>query len=115
MKEMNDGMMKDEGGMARGGGSQRAAVGSVRLAERKAAGQAGPGLRCAAARRTYAAYGRVFGVERAGRSRMFWGVGRSCRARPMFLDKMGCRATREAMQEALDAWAARQGLRPLES
>jgi hypothetical protein len=115
MKEMNDGMMKDEGGMARGGGSQRAAVGSVRLAERKAAGQAGPGLRCAAARRTYAAYGRVFGVERAGRSRMFWGVGRGRGARAMFLDKLGCRATREAMQEALDAWAARQGLRPLES
>jgi len=65
--------------------------------------------------RTYAAYGRVFGVERAGRSRMFWGVGRGRGARAMFLDKLGCRATREAMQEALDAWAARQGLRPLES
>ena len=65
--------------------------------------------------RTYAAYGRVFGVERAGRSRMFWGVGRAPAMQTMFLDRLGCRATRGEMQEALDAWAARQGLRPMGS
>jgi len=78
------------------------------------AGQAELGLRCAAARRTYGAYGRVFRVERAGRSRMFWAVGRARGARAVFLDRLGPRRTRAEMQWALDAWAARLGLRPLE-
>ncbi|HRR33983.1 MAG TPA: hypothetical protein P5026_07795 [Kiritimatiellia bacterium] len=64
--------------------------------------------------RSYAAYGRVFKVARAGRSRMYWAVGKARGARAMFLDKLGCRATRSEMQEALDAWAARRGLKPLE-
>ena len=68
-------------------------------------------MSAAAAR--YADYGRLFRVERAGRSRLFWGVGRARGARAMFLDKLGPRETREAMQAALDAWAARRGLRAL--
>jgi hypothetical protein len=44
---------------------------------------------------------------------MFWAVGRARGLRASFLDKLGPRATREAMQEALDGWAARRGLRPV--
>ena len=65
-----------------------------------------------AAARAYASYGRVYRVERAGAARMFWAVGRARGLRASFLDKLGPRATREAMQEALDGWAARLCLRP---
>ena len=65
------------------------------------------------AARAYACYGRVYRVERAGAARMFWAVGRARGLRASFLDKLGPRATREAMQEALDGWAARRGLRPV--
>ena len=65
------------------------------------------------AARAYASYGRVYRVERAGAARMFWAVGRARGLRASFLDKLGPRATREAMQEALDGWAARRGLRPV--
>jgi len=61
----------------------------------------------------YACYGRIYRVERAGASGMWWGAGRARGERASFLDKLGPRATREAMQEALDGWAARRGLRPL--
>jgi hypothetical protein len=54
----------------------------------------------------------VYRVEKAGAAGYFWGVGRARGQRASFLDKLGPRATREAMQEALDAWAARRGLRP---
>ena len=64
------------------------------------------------AARAYPCYGRVYRVERAGAARMFWAVGRARGLRASFLDKLGPRATREAMQEALDGWAARRGLRP---
>ncbi len=64
------------------------------------------------AARAYASYGRVYRVEKAGAAGYFWGVGRARGQRASFLDKLGPRATREAMQEALDAWAARRGLRP---
>lgn len=62
--------------------------------------------------RAYACYGRVYRAERAGRSGMWWGVGRARGRGPAYLDKLGPRATREAMQEALDGWAARLCLRP---
>ena len=65
-----------------------------------------------AAARAYACYGRVYRVERAGAARMFWAVGRARGLRASFLDRLGPRGTREQMQEALDAWAARRGLRP---
>lgn len=66
-----------------------------------------------AAARAYACYGRVYRVERAGAAGMWWGVGRARGLRAAFLDRIGPRASREAMQEALDAWAARRGLRPV--
>ena len=65
-----------------------------------------------AAARAYACYGRVYRVERAGAARMFWAVGRARGLRASFLDRLGPRGTREQMQEALDAWAARRRLRP---
>ncbi len=65
-----------------------------------------------AAARAYACYGRVYRVERAGADRMFWAVGRARGLRASFLDRLGPRQSREQMQEALDAWAARRGLRP---
>jgi len=64
------------------------------------------------AARAYASYGRVYRVERAGADRMFWAVGRARGLRASFLDRLGPRQSREQMQEALDAWAARRGLRP---
>ena len=65
--------------------------------------------------RTYACYGRVYRVERAGAARMFWAVGRARGLRASFLDRLGPRQSREQMQAALDAWAARRGLRPMGS
>ena len=53
------------------------------------------------------------GVEKAGAARMFWAVGRARGLRASFLDRLGPRQSREQMQEALDAWAARRGLRPV--
>ena len=67
----------------------------------------------AVAARAYASYGRVYRVERAGADRMFWAVGRARGLRAAFLDRLGPRQSREQMQEALDAWAARRGLRPV--
>ena len=66
-----------------------------------------------AAARAYASYGRVYRVERAGAARMFWAVGRARGLRASFLDRLGPRGSRDDMQEALDAWAARRGLRPV--
>lgn len=63
--------------------------------------------------RAYASYGRVWRVERAGASRLWWGVGRARGRNAAFLDKLGPRSTREAMQAALDAWAVRGGMRPV--
>ena len=65
------------------------------------------------AARAYPCYGRVYRVEKAGAAGMFWAVGRARGLRAAFLDRLGPRASREAMQGALDAWAARRGLRPV--
>ena len=65
------------------------------------------------AARAYPCYGRVYRVEKAGAAGMWWGVGRARGLRASFLDRLGPRDSREAMQEALDGWAARRGLRPL--
>lgn len=60
---------------------------------------------------TYAAYGRVFRVEEAGKAGTFWAAGRA-RGRPVaYLDKLGPRATRVEMQAALDRWAERHASR----
>lgn len=64
------------------------------------------------AARAYAAHGRIYRVERAGAAGMWWGVGRARGLRASFLDRLGPRGSRDDMQEALDAWAARRGLRP---
>ena len=65
------------------------------------------------AARAYPSYGRIYRVEKAGAAGMWWGVGRARGLRAAFLDRLGPRDSREAMQEALDAWAARRGLRPV--
>ncbi len=67
------------------------------------------------AARAYAAHGRIYRVERAGAAGMWWGVGRARGLRAAFLDRLGPRQSREQMQAALDAWAARRGLRPVGS
>lgn len=61
----------------------------------------------------YACYGRVYRVERSAMGGMFWAAGRARGLRAAFLDKLGPRMTRDEMQAALDAWAARRGLAPL--
>lgn len=67
--------------------------------------------------RAYAGFGgRVFRVARAGRTRLWWAVGRGGRGvREMFLDKLGPRPRREEMQEALDGMAVRLGWKAVEA
>lgn len=62
---------------------------------------------------TFACYGRVYRVEKAGCNGMYWAVGRARGMRVSYLDRLGPRHTREAMQDALNAWALRRGLQPL--
>lgn len=60
--------------------------------------------------RAYAGFGgRVFRVARAGKTGLWWAVGSKRGLRKAFLDKLGPRSDREAMQKALDATAARYG------
>ena len=59
--------------------------------------------------RAWAAYGRVYRVEKSGASGKYWAVGRSKGHQPAFLDKLGPRDTRQAMQTALDGVAGRGG------
>lgn len=62
-------------------------------------------------RRAYAAYSRVFRVEQLSKSWMYCAIGRSRGRKSMYLDKLGCRQTPEAMQSALDTWAKRYGFK----
>lgn len=59
----------------------------------------------------YAAYGRVFRVEQAGKAGTFWAAGRARGRSVTYLDKLGPRATRQEMQAALDRWAQRHASR----
>lgn len=59
--------------------------------------------------RAWTAYGRVYRVEKSGKSGMYWAVGRARGLRPAFLDRLGPRDTKQAMQTALDGVATRGG------
>lgn len=60
----------------------------------------------------YLAYGRTYRVERCGTTAIWFAVGRGGRGHHV-LDKLGGAESEEAMQHKLDAWARRQGIRPL--
>lgn len=60
----------------------------------------------------YRCYGRVYGVERCGSTAIWFAVGHGGRGRHV-LDKLGGAESADAMQHKLDAWARRQGLRPV--
>lgn len=61
----------------------------------------------------YFAFSRRFRVARVPNSTRWYAVGRGVGKPAYVLDKIGDAATREAMQAKLDAWAARQGCRPV--
>lgn len=61
----------------------------------------------------YAAYGRVFKVERVRGSTRWRAVGRGAGQAEYPLDKIGDDGEREGMQRKLDAWAKRNGCRPV--
>ena len=61
----------------------------------------------------YHNYGRKFKVEKMPDGR-FGCVGRARGFQPYVLDMIGYFDTRDAAQSALDRWAQRQGLRPIQ-
>lgn len=61
----------------------------------------------------YAAYGRVYRVERVGTTGVWCAMGRGGPGGGRVLDRIGGADSADGMQVKLDAWARRQGLRPL--
>ena len=61
----------------------------------------------------YTAYGRRFKVERVENSTRWHAVGRGAGQPAYLLDKIGDDAEQDGMQRKLDAWAKRQGCRPV--
>lgn len=62
---------------------------------------------------TYASFGRIFRVERVPPSNQWWAAGHARGMRPMYLDRLGSRNTKEAMQATLDCWAKSRGINPI--
>jgi len=61
----------------------------------------------------YASFGRIFRVEQVPPSNQWFATGHARGMRPMFLDRLGSRPTREAMQATLDCWARSRGIKPI--
>lgn len=57
----------------------------------------------------YHAFDREFRVEQDAKTKRWWAVGHARGHRPFYLDRLGSRDTEQAMQAALDGWAARHG------
>lgn len=61
----------------------------------------------------YSAYGRTFRVERNESTGRWHAVGRVAGMGAYVLDKLGDDADQDGMQRKLDAWAKRNGCRPV--
>lgn len=68
---------------------------------------------CPLASSEYFCFVRRFRVERVPNSTRWCAVGRKAGAPAYVLDKLGEADTQDEMQGKLDAWARRQGVRPM--